>query len=150
MTLNLTKKPPENINIHDVINLTARLAQLLAEEVDLLGGMKISRVQALQKEKQFILGALEAHKRTLESHPHLSESIPSRDKADLQAVVKVFEDILEENHHRLMVARDVNHRIVNAITEVVRENSVSRVYGASGTMGALGGDHLSITLNHTA
>lgn len=150
MTIESKNKVPDNINMRDIITLTARLAQLLAEEVDQLGAMKIAKVRDLQKEKLFILGALEAHKRMLEKHPHLSETIPSRDKADLEAVVKVFENILEENHRRLMVARDVNHRVVNAITEVVRENTMSKVYGARGTTGALGTESLSITLNHTA
>jgi flagellar biosynthesis/type III secretory pathway chaperone len=148
--INDPKKAPDSINVKDVITLTARLAQLLAEEVDMLDTMKISRVQQLQKEKQFILGALESHKRTLAKHPHLAETIPSRDKSDLEAVVRVFENILEENHRRLTIARDVNHRIVNAITEVVRDSSMSKVYGTQGQMGALGSESLSITLNQTA
>jgi flagellar biosynthesis/type III secretory pathway chaperone len=150
MSNDVKNKAPDHINMTDIITLTARLAQLLAEEVDQLGGMKIAKVRELQKEKLFILSALEAHKRILEKHPHLSETIPSRDKSDLEAVVRVFEDILEENHRRLMVAREVNQRVVNAITEVVRDNSMSKVYGAKGVTGALGGDSLSITLNHTA
>ena len=37
--------------IQDVVMLTARLAQLLAEEVDLLGDMKVKKIEALQQEK---------------------------------------------------------------------------------------------------
>ena len=35
----------------DVVMLTARLAQLLAEEVDLLTEMKVKQIDSLQKEK---------------------------------------------------------------------------------------------------
>jgi predicted nucleotidyltransferase len=48
-----TKITPE-LKIQDVITLTARLAQLLAEEVDLLGEMKVQKIEALQKEKLFM------------------------------------------------------------------------------------------------
>lgn len=143
-------KAPEPINMQEVIGLTARLARLLAEEVDMLGAMKLNRIRDLQEEKQFLLHALETHRRTLQRHPHLSESIPSRDKKDLEAVVKVFENILQENHRRLLMAREVNHKVVEAITEAVKDTAVSRVYNGAGNAGALGSDRVCISLNQTA
>lgn len=138
------------INVQEVITLTARLAQLLAEEVDLLGAAKISKIDELQKEKQYLITALENHRRQLDKHPHLVETIPSRDKKDLEAVVQVFQNILEENHRKLLVAREVNKNIVRVITEVVRDSSVSHVYDGQGHVGGMGNEALSITLNHTA
>src|SRR5690349_20065493 len=93
-----TDVPVPSIRIQDVITLTARLAQLLAEEVDLLNDMKVSRIEALQQEKLFLVSALEAQRKLLDKYPHLTETIPSQDKADLQEVVDVFNEILEENH----------------------------------------------------
>lgn len=150
MYLEQQPPPPQALNIRDVITLTARLAQLLAEEVDLLAAMKIAKIQDLQKEKQFLIGALESHKKLVRKHPHLIDTIPSRDKHDLEAVVHVFEDILQENHSKLVVAREVNQRIVQAIAEVVKETSNSRIYNGQGTAGTFGSESLSITLNQTA
>ncbi|MBV8939565.1 MAG: hypothetical protein JO089_06970 [Alphaproteobacteria bacterium] len=141
---------PEKVNVPDIVTLTARLAQVLAEEVDSLTAMNLGRVKELQQEKLFLVNALEAHRRQVATYPHLAETIPSHDRRDLEGVVKVFEDILEENHRRLLVAREVNQKIVHAITQVVKENATSAVYGGRGKIGALGADALSITVNHTA
>lgn len=135
------------IKIQDVITLTARLAQLLAEEVDLLNEMKVSKIEALQQEKLFLTNALDAQRKLVQKHPHLLESIPSQDKQDLKEVVDVFNHILEENHKKLQMAKEVNHRIVQAITTVVKQSTLSRVYDGKGTTGAAPYETLSVTLN---
>ncbi len=112
---------PRDIKARDVIILTARLAQLLAEEVDLLSEMKVADIEALQQEKLFLANALDAHRKLIDQYPYLSETIPSQDRKDLQEVVDVFNDILEENHRKLLLAKEVNHRIVQAITAVVKD-----------------------------
>lgn len=147
--MNIATHRPEQqgINAHDVITLTARLAQLLAEEVDLLGDMKISKIDALQQEKLFLISALESQRKLLDRHPHLSETIPSQDKKDLQDVVNVFNTILEENHRKLLLAKEINHKIVNAITDVVKENTKSRFYDQNGYNGSAPFETLSVTLD---
>src|SRR5262249_15665223 len=136
MSATAQEQVPEHINVHELIGLTARLARLLAEEVDLLAVMKTSRIRELHDEKQFLIAALDGHRRTLARHPHLSETIPSRDKKDLEAVVRVFEAILQENHRRLLTAREVNRKVVEAIADAVRDTAVSKVYDGQGHKGA--------------
>jgi hypothetical protein len=138
---------PPQIKVQDIITLTARLAQLLAEEVDLLSEMKVSKIEALQQEKIFLTNALDAQRRLLDRHPHLVETIPSQDKHDLQEVVDVFNNILEENHRKLLLAKEVNHKIVQAITTVVKQTSLSRVYDDKGITGSAPFTTLSVTLN---
>lgn len=137
------------VNMQDVITMTARLAQIMAEEVDLLAEMKLSKIDSLQQEKLFIAGALEAQRKLLDKHPGFSETIPSQDKKDLQEVVDVFNTILEENHQKLLAARDVNHKIVRAITDVVKENTLSKSYNGYGINGVSPFQTLSITLDKT-
>lgn len=137
------------LRIQDVITLTARLAQLLAEEVDLLGGMKVSQIEALQQEKLFLVSALEAQRKLVDRNPSLLETIPSQDKKDLEEVVEVFNNILEENHRKLLMAREVNHKIVEAITAVVKENSQTKAYGLTGMTNNKPYETLSVTLNKT-
>ena len=137
------------LRVQDVVTLTARLAQILAEEVDLLGEMKVSKIADLQKEKLFLISALEAQKKLLDKKPHLAETIPSQDKQDLKEVMDVFNDILEENHHKLKVAKKVNEKIVQAITSVVRDSTKSASYSGKGTNGSAPFQTLSITLNET-
>jgi len=141
-----TAKIPE-IKVQDIITLTARLAQLLAEEVDLLSEMKVSKIEALQQEKIFLTNALDAQRKMLDKHPHLLDTIPSQDKHDLQEVVHVFNNILEENHRKLLLAKEINHKIVQAITTVVKQSSLSRVYDDKGITGATPYSTLSVTLD---
>lgn len=133
----------------DVVMLTARLAQLLAEEVDLLSEMKVKKIEALQQEKLFLTNALEAQRKLIERHPYMLNTIPSRDKRDLEEVAKVFQNILDENHRKLLLAKEVNHKIVQAITAVVKENTQSRTYNGNGYTGAAAFNTLSVTLNQT-
>lgn len=133
----------------DVVLLTARLAQLLAEEVDLLGDMKIKKIEALQQEKIFLTNALEAQRKLIERHPYMMDTVPSRDKRDLEEVAEVFQNILEENHRKLLLAKEINHKIVQAITEVVKETTQSRTYNGSGYTGMAAFNTMSVTLNKT-
>jgi flagellar biosynthesis/type III secretory pathway chaperone len=135
------------INVRDVITLTARLAQILAEEVDLLSAMKIPKIESLQSEKLFLINALEIQKKQLEKYPEFGETIPSRDRNDLQEMVNIFEDVLEENHRKLLIAKEVNHKIVEAITTVVKENTRSRSYDSGAGHGQAPFETLSVTLD---
>ncbi len=135
------------IKIQDVITLTARLAQLLAEEVDLLGMMKIKQIEKLQHEKIFITNALEAQRKLLEKHPHMMGTIPSQDKNDLERVIEVFNNILKENHRKLLLAKEVNHKIVSAIKEVVRDHTTSKTYGGDGITHYAPYETISVTLD---
>lgn len=144
-----TSPAPFVFRAQDMVTLTARLAQILAEEVDLLAEMRISKIEALQEEKIFITNALEAYRKMLDKQPEFSESIPSQDKKDLQEVFDVFGAILEENHRKLRMAREVNHKIVQAITAVVRETTASQSYGGGGLRGSAPFETLSVTLNRT-
>jgi len=142
------KAPPvTELKIQDVITLTARLAQLLAEEADMLSGMKMKEVEKLQHEKIFITNALDAQRKLLDKHPNLVESIPSQDKHDLQRVVDVFNDILQENHRKLLLAKEVNHKIVSAIKEVVRDQTTSKAYGSGGVASFTPYETMSVTLD---
>jgi flagellar biosynthesis/type III secretory pathway chaperone len=140
-------KVAHELKIQDVITLTARLAQLLAEEADLLGGMKMKEIEKLQHEKIFITNALEAQRKLLDRHPGLMDTIPSQDKADLQRIVDVFNDILEENHRKLLLAKEVNHKIVSAIKEVVREHTSNKTYGVDGNAYYTQFQNMSVTLD---
>ncbi len=140
----------QQVKIKDVMTLTARLAQLLAQEVDLLAEMKMSKIEALQQEKLFLISALDAQRKLVAKNPHGMETIPSQDKKDLQEVVDVFNEILEENHRKLLIAKEVNHKIVQAITDVVKDHTVSKVYDGRGTSGmAAPYQTLSVTLDQT-
>lgn len=131
----------------DLIVLTARLAQLLAEEADLLEAMQVSKIEKLQNEKIMLTNALEAIKKHVVKHPDMLEELSEQEREDLESVVKIFNEILEENYRRLTMARAVNQRVVQAITEVVQEATKGDVYDRSGVTGKPTIDSVSVTLD---
>jgi len=144
---NPTPETHHELRIQDVMTLTSRLAQLLAEEADLLALMKLKEVEKLQHEKIFITNALEAQRRLLDKYPYLAEKIPSQDKEDLKRIVDVFNNILAENHRRLLLAKEVNHKIVGAIKEVVRDHTTSKTYSNDGVTHYASYQTMSVTLD---
>ncbi len=147
--MSMEATPGVQLDVRAIITVTARLAQLLAEEVDLLSDMKVSKIEHLQNEKIFLTNALEAQKKLIDRNPHMLETIPSQDRSDLEQVVEVFSGILEENHRKLLLAKEINHKIVQAITSVVKENTQSKVYDDRGIKDIAPYESLSVTLNQT-
>lgn len=134
------------LNIRDLTMLTARLAQILAEEADLLQNMKIKEIEKLQKEKVLIANALDVQKKHLERNPEVMENITDEERADLRSVVEIFQGIMSENHRRLLIAKEVNNKVVEAIAEVVSDTNTNSTYDDCGVP-SLAGKALSVTLN---
>lgn len=137
----------EEMRAADLIVLTARLAQLLAEEADLLESMKISKIPNLQHEKLMLTNALEAMKKHIAKYPEVMDELSDQERDDLESVVHIFNEVLEENYRRLSMARAVNLRVVQAITEIVQESTKGDVYDRSGITGKPVVDSVSVTLN---
>lgn len=131
----------------DLITLTARLAQLLAEEADLLESQKIAKIADLQKEKLALLSALETFKKQVIKYPSLMENITDQEREDMVNVILIFNEILEENYRRLSMARAVNAQVVLAITEAVQEATRSEHYDRKGESGKPGVESISVTVN---
>lgn len=142
-----TTNAPTQLNMQDVMTLTARLAQLLAEEADLLGAMKMKEIEKLQHEKLFLTNAIEAQRKLIDKNPHLVETIPAVDKEDMRRLVEVFNNILAENHRKLLLAKEVNHQIVTAIKNVVKDHTASKTYSLDGITHQRPYETLSITLD---
>ena len=121
--------------------------KLLAQEVDLLNEMKVSKIETLQHEKIFLTNALDAQRKFLEQNPHIKERITPQEKTDMEKISVVFRSVLEENHKKLLLAKEVNFQVVRAIRDVVKENTQSRTYNGSGYTGAAAFSTLSVTLN---
>ncbi|MEZ5691687.1 MAG: hypothetical protein R3D71_08495 [Rickettsiales bacterium] len=138
-----------DFRVRDVVMLTARLAQILAEEVDYLEEMKISKLDDLQKEKIFITNALEAQRKLVERYPEMLSELTIQDKKELADVEEIIGGVLKENNRRLLLAKEVNGKVVQAITDVVKETTQSRTYNIKGYAGAAKFNSLSVTLNKT-
>ena len=135
-----------DVNIPDIISLTAQLAQVLAEEADLLQEMRISEIAPLQQKKTTLTRALEIYKRMIEKDPTAIADADDDEREDLRTVLEVFDAVLHETYRRLLVARDVNQCVVEAIAGAVGEQSKNRVYDEKGST-EQDGRVLSVTLD---
>ncbi len=135
---------------NNIIALTARLAQVLAEEADQLEAMNIKKVGELQKEKLLLTGALEREKKLLERHPDSLHTMSEEDKQDLRAVLDIFNAIMAENYRRLLVAKEVNARVVDAIGDAVNEATMNSVYDKKAKPDHAARENLSVTLDEQA
>jgi hypothetical protein len=137
-------------NVSDIISLTARLAQVLAEEADLLSAGDIKKVGELQKEKLLLTSALEREKKMIARNPEALQHVSAEDKQDLLSVMEIFNAILAENYRRMLVARDVNSFVVDAIGEVVNEATANSVYDKKARPDHVAREQLSVTLDEKA
>lgn len=137
------------VNMPDMIAMTARLAQVLAQEVDLLETMKISDIEGLQKEKLVLTSALEKQRKLIEADPSILYTLTPDELEDFQSVASIFNTILEENHRQLLIAKEVNQKIVEAISEVVAEASSGGMYNGKGNSDAPRKDSLAVSINKT-
>lgn len=139
---------PATVDVDSVIALTARLAQVLAEEADLLAEMRVREIEGLQKEKLQLLDALEAQKRFLDRNPHLLHAITDEECMELAQMIEIFQTVMKENHRRLLIAREVNRKVVEAISEVVQEAARNGMYDHKGLPERVEGG-ISMSLNQT-
>jgi len=136
----------KSFDVQDIIAVTARLAQILAREADLLDEMKISKIAELQKEKTMLTNTLAEIKKHVLRDPSVLDGMRPEDKEDLENVIMIFNQILEENYSRLNKARLVNAKLVEMIQEVIRDKTRSEHYDRSGVMNTVV-EGLSLSLN---
>lgn len=122
----------DGLTVNDITSITARLAEVLAKEADLLEAMKVGAIEGLQQEKMLLTHALDASHKYFKKHPELLDEADPEDVEDLEEVISVFEEVKRENFRRLSMARTVNQRIVQAITDIVNEKRSKTAYNKKG------------------
>lgn len=137
---------PQSINMENVMALIARLAQILALEVDHLEEMNVKGIDPLQNEKKWLTKAVELQLKRVQKYPYLLEEISEDDREDFRDLISVFNEIKRENYRRLMSAKVVNERVVQAITDVVNEHNRKPNYDGKGLPESKI-DSVSVTLN---
>lgn len=144
--LNAHHATADAVNVENIIILTARLAQVLAQEADMLADMRIASIEALQREKLLLAGALEKQKQLFDRFPHKLHEIEDDERERLEQIIDIFDGIMKENHNRLLVAREVNRKVVEAIADAVTEASAQALYNHKGVNGP-GAEAYSVTLD---
>jgi hypothetical protein len=132
MAMIATDYEPDTIDTDVLTLLISRLAQVLAKEVDLLENMQVQELGKLQPEKCALLDALEKQKKVLARRPALLEHLSDDERSDLAELIELFEAVMHENHNKLLVAKEVNKSVVEAIMDVTAEQMRSGLYTERG------------------
>ena len=127
-TLNIT----ETIPVQDIIDVTTRLTDLMAEEAELFRTMNIEAIAALQEEKNQLVVWLEAQQKMLAVHPDPAALIDDEERDVLEEVMEDFTNIAQDNFHQATIARDVNKKVVTAVTNAIRDQEVVNTYTPNG------------------
>ncbi len=138
---------PETISFEMLKLLIARLAQLLAQEADYLDAMQISGVASLQSEKKALVDALEKQQKLMARRNRLRTEMNEEQEDDFYQLVEIFNLVLGENYKRLMVAKEVNAKVVEAITELANESARQSFYTSKGQRA--GDPSVSLSLNRS-
>ena len=141
-------EPEAALDVDAISHLTLRLAQVLAEEVDMLEHMRVSDLARLQEEKLSLVRSLETQKQLFALNPRMLGDMDDEQRDYLAQVIGIFEQVLKENHRRLRVARDVNRAMVEAIKETMQDHATRGIYSMRGLAEINNSAPLSITLNN--
>lgn len=139
----------ESLSIHDLMDVTMQLKDILAKETDHLRQMKVKELGVLQQEKARLTKVLESYQALLRANPRALDELNDGEREDLGIEIEEFTRIVDDNYRRVAVARAVNQRIVQAILDVVAEQQHAGTYTKQG-MSAAPNMALSFNLNQKA
>jgi hypothetical protein len=120
------------VDVNMLILLISRLAQVLGREVDMLEVMDIKGLSALQHEKIALVDALEKQKKLIARRPEVLNELNDDMRDNLAELLHIFGAVAHENHNRLMVAKEVNQLVVDAIMDTTHENLRRGLYNEKG------------------
>ena len=138
------------LSLEDLIDITEQLADLLDEESEYLRLMQIKNIPALSEEKMKLTQMLEFYQRAFEANPDLFKGADEAMKRRFKAINTEFNAIVQENFRLNAVARTVNGRVVQAITDAVFENQRPNTYNKQGTANSATSLTMSLNLNQRA
>lgn len=142
--------PVADMDVYELIAVTARLKDLLLRETAYLKQMEVKEIARLQEEKQKLTKAMEQYQQLIAARPELVRALDAESREELATLTEEFSRAVAENMQRTAVARAVNQRVVQAIMEVVTEQHHVGTYNKYGSAMAPGDLSVSFNLNEKA
>ena len=142
--------PNRTMSLEDLISVSDHLADILYEESEYLRTMQLSKIIPLHEEKLRLTHQLESYQRLLEENPDILRKADAKTLEHFRAVSDEFTAIMKENFRLNAVARTVNQRVVQAISDAMFETQRIGSYNRQGTTSMTGDLTLSFNLNQRA
>lgn len=139
-----------DVDIYELITVTARLKELLSRETEHLKRMEVKEMAKLADEKQKLTKIMENYQRLIHQRPELVLALDADSREELGQLTQEFTRVVSENLQRTAVARAVNMRVAQAIMEVVTENQHAGTYNRNGSAALPSNLSVSFNLNQKA
>lgn len=121
------------LKIDHLLGVLSRLSELLSEETAFLVDMRVSEIKGMLQEKQDLVQAVEDYKSVLKQYPALLEGLPHTKQQELLTQLRIFDEVVKENHDALVRVQKVNSTVMEALNSSLKEFVASRsVYGDRG------------------
>ena len=140
----------QSMNIHELMDATLRLSDVLAEETDLIRARRYSEITKLHDEKLRLSGLLETYQSVLATKPDFIRNADEKTREELLYLTDDLAVSVRENFHAVAVAKAVNGRVLQAMMDVMSEHQRPSTYGASGQSLQSANLALSMNLNQKA
>ena len=119
--------------IGSLIDLTGRLTSIVHQEIELLRTMRASEIGALQEEKVKLATTYASAFQTVRKMPSLVKDAEPRLREVLRQSTARLKTALDDNILAVHAAKEVNERLIRAISDAVTESrSAAPVYTATG------------------
>jgi len=127
-----------NLSLPEIISDIKRLKTILSEESKNMKNMNIEAVREVHEEKMKLIRKLELQKELVKKQPQILGKGSSQDIIDFAEASEGMEEALKENYIEALKAKEINQRIVEAVSKAVSDNRKKSLgygkqgYGATG------------------
>jgi len=140
----------EALTLADMMQITARLNDILVTESDLLSAMKVKELAPLQAEKQKLSKSLESFQKRLATDDSLLATADTDTRRQLLTMTDTLAVNVEETMRRTQIAQNVNRRVLCSIMEVMADQQRTGAYGATGVANSGPEVRVSVNINERA
>lgn len=147
----LPKAPAlQPISFRELTQAAQRLSELLMEESEHLRLMRVTELAAMQEEKLRLTRLLETAQATIAADKNFLANARPGEREELLLLADDLAYAVEENFRHASVARAVNRRVMQAITEVMSDQQRPATYDRMGLTNQSASLTLSLNLNERA
>ena len=138
------------MSVNELMDITLRLSDLLAEESALIDAMRFKELPRLHEEKMKLTTVLETYQQVIAADPSFVKRADEKTREELLLRTDDLAFNVEDNFRKVSVARAVNQRVMQAIADVVNEQHRPGTYGRNGQTTSTQDLALSVNLNQRA
>ena len=140
----------QSMSVDELMETTLRLSDILARESEMITKMQYKDLAPLNDEKLKLTAVLEIYQQVMASDPTFVKKADAKTREQLILLTDDLAINVEENFRKVSVARAVNTRVMQAITDVMSEQHRPSTYGRNGLASQKHDLALSVNLNQQA